>query len=110
MSLESVELVMAIEEEFRIDITDAEAEKMATPRMLIDFLWQKHQSGLLFAKPKAPGFLTRLGLKKAEQELPGETVASRETLAKKVREIITAVSGVESFDDDDRFVEDLNFG
>jgi acyl carrier protein len=38
MGLESVELVLAIEEEFGIEIADADAVNLATPRMLADYV------------------------------------------------------------------------
>jgi acyl carrier protein len=38
MGLDGVELVMAVEEAFDIQITDADAEKMLTPRQVIDFV------------------------------------------------------------------------
>lgn len=38
MGLDSVELVMAIEEEFGIEIEDAAAETMQTPRIMIDYI------------------------------------------------------------------------
>ena len=37
-SLDSVEIVMAIEEEFRVDISDEEAEKWETPGDIIRYL------------------------------------------------------------------------
>lgn len=37
-SLDTVELVMALEEEFGIEIPDAEAEKMSTVQASIDFV------------------------------------------------------------------------
>lgn len=38
MGLDSVELVMAFEEEFGVDIPDSAAEKMLTPSDVIDFV------------------------------------------------------------------------
>jgi acyl carrier protein len=43
MGLDSVELVLAFEEEFGIAIPDAAAEKMRTPRDVIDFVLQERQ-------------------------------------------------------------------
>lgn len=43
MGLESVEVVLAFEEEFGIAIPDAAAEKMRTPRDVIDFVLQERQ-------------------------------------------------------------------
>src|ERR1041384_3448580 len=41
MGLDAVEMVMAVEEAFDIRIDDAEAEKVVTPRMLIDCVLSK---------------------------------------------------------------------
>jgi acyl carrier protein len=38
MGLDSVEFVMAVEEAFQIAIPDSEAERMATPRHLVDYV------------------------------------------------------------------------
>lgn len=43
MGLDAVELVLAFEEEFGIAIPDAVAEKMRTPRDVIDFVLQERQ-------------------------------------------------------------------
>lgn len=43
MGLDAVELVMAFEEEFGIAIPDSAAEKMQTPRDVIDFVIQERQ-------------------------------------------------------------------
>lgn len=40
-SLDNVELVMAMEEEFNIEIPDIEAEKIATPNQAINFIFDK---------------------------------------------------------------------
>ena len=41
MGLDGVEMIMAVEEEFGVEISDADAEKMRTPRDLIDGLVAK---------------------------------------------------------------------
>ena len=38
MGLDVVELVLATEKEFELDIPDADAEKITTPRMLTDYV------------------------------------------------------------------------
>ena len=38
MGLDTVEIVMAIEEEFQIEISDSDAEKMFTPGDILEFL------------------------------------------------------------------------
>ncbi len=43
MGLDSVELVMAFEEKFAITIPDEEAEKMTTPRNVIDYVYSQVQ-------------------------------------------------------------------
>ncbi len=43
-SLDTVELVMALEEEFECEIPDEEAEKITTVQQAIDYV-QKHQKG-----------------------------------------------------------------
>jgi acyl carrier protein len=43
-SLDTVELVMALEEEFGIEIPDEEAEKIATVRDAINYI-QEHKKG-----------------------------------------------------------------
>nr|WDA99953.1 acyl carrier protein [Cyanidium sp. THAL103] len=40
-SLDNVELVMAMEEEFNIEIPDIEAEKITTPNQAINFIFDK---------------------------------------------------------------------
>jgi acyl carrier protein len=40
-SLDTVELVMALEEEFDIEIPDEEAEKIATVQSAVDFICEK---------------------------------------------------------------------
>ena len=41
MGMDGVEIVMAVEETFDIHIEDAEAEKLLTPRQLIDLVQSK---------------------------------------------------------------------
>ncbi len=111
MGLDAVELVMAIKEEFGIDIADAESETLPTPRALIDFLWAKHQRGELFIKPPPlPGLLQRIGWVKPPEHGLRHVLKTREALAGKVRAIIKEQTGIVQFADDDRFIEDMNIG
>ncbi|ACM21465.2 hypothetical protein Geob_3122 [Geotalea daltonii FRC-32] len=41
MGLDGVELVIAFEEQFGVSMSDAEAEKLETPRMVCDFIYSK---------------------------------------------------------------------
>ncbi|MCE9612134.1 MAG: hypothetical protein K8R23_18200 [Chthoniobacter sp.] len=45
MGLDGVELVMAFEESFGLEITDAEASAMSTPRAVIDYVCQRRGPG-----------------------------------------------------------------
>ena len=45
MGLDSVELVMRVEERFGIEIHDSEAEPIRTPGMLVDLVFSKLQTG-----------------------------------------------------------------
>jgi acyl carrier protein len=40
-SLDAVELIMTVEDEFNIDVTDEEAEKMTSVILLVEFLEKK---------------------------------------------------------------------
>jgi len=99
---------MAIEEEFGIDMAEAESESCPTPRALIDLLWAKHERGELFIKPPPhPGLLRRLGwVKPLDYSLKGK-LETREQLAERVRAIIKEQTGVGRFSDDDRFFDDM---
>lgn len=66
MGLDSVELVMAFEEAFAVEIPDAAAEKMLTPRDVVDFVYLTRGS-----TTKAP-CLTRRAFHQIRQRLIGE--------------------------------------
>ncbi len=86
MGLDAVDLVMAWEEVFEIEILDEEAAALITPRMAID---------LIFKKLNALDFT---GSKR---------VWLYERVREGVRRIIREQLGVRDFSDDDEFVKDL---
>ena len=92
MGLGSVELVMALEEEFGVRIPDSEAEQMLTPRHVIDWMCAQQEQGALFSAPGS----------KAPRGFQGFT---REEIAERVREIVREQLGVEEFSNDDRFMK-----
>ena len=44
MGLDIVELILTIEEEFDIELPDAEMERAQTPRDIADYIYQKYQA------------------------------------------------------------------
>ena len=44
MGLDAVEIVMSVEETFGIEISDADAESLQTPKQLIEFICQRIKS------------------------------------------------------------------
>ena len=50
-SLDTVELIMALEESFSIEITDEDAEKMQTVRQVVEYI-QKQKPGIQEQKEK----------------------------------------------------------
>lgn len=86
MGLESVELVMAWEEEFGISIADEEAASLLTPRMAIDLIASKiHQ-----------GSSAKFDRSTTQDEIRGILM-----------QIIKEQLGVRDFSDDDEFIRDL---
>ena len=86
MSLDSVELIMAWEEEFGISISDEEASNLVTPRLAIDLITKKIHEGL-------------------------STKMDRSTDREKVRNVLRSITraqlGIGEFSDDDNFVRNL---
>lgn len=82
MGLDLVEMAMRIEEEFEITIPDEAAEKMITPRNVIDYL---------------------MNLPEVSEKW------SRDYVSTTVRQIIEYETGVlqKDFNDDSRFVQDM---
>ncbi len=80
MGLDTVELVMAFEEKFGVDIPDADTVELVTPRAVTDYLMTTGAGG----------------------------AKSREEVARLVREIVEEQTGTRDFTEDSRFIEDLH--
>lgn len=80
MGLDIVELFMAFEERFGIEIPDKDASELYTPRRVTDYVWSKVAS-------------------------EGMT---REQVAAIVREVIIEERAITDFSDDSHFVDDMN--
>jgi acyl carrier protein len=80
MGLDTVELVMAFEARFGLDIPDTVAAELVTPRDVIDYLMANGAGG-------------------------GK---SREEVARLVRQVIEEQTGTYDFTEDSRFVEDMH--
>lgn len=82
MGLDAVEIVMRVEEEFEISISDEDAATIRTPRQLIDYLI-------------------------ARRELAGKR--SRDAVAESIWQILEGELGIRrtNFTEDSRFVEDM---
>lgn len=80
MGLDLVEYAMRIEEEFEIEIPDEVAEKLITPKDVIDYV------------------LSRIGNQK-----------SREEIAEKIWELLVDETGVDrtKYDENSRFIQDM---
>jgi acyl carrier protein len=83
MGLNLVEMVYRLEEEFEITIPDEAAEKMTTPRIVIDYLMSRPEVSEKW---------------------------SRDYVVISVWQIIEDQGGIsrEDFNDDSRFIEDMN--
>ena len=97
MGLDAVELVMGLEEEFGVRISDSDAEQMRTPRHVIDWVCARQEQGALFSTSGS----------KPPRGFQGFT---REQIAERVRQVVRDQLGVGEFSDDARFVEDLGVG
>ncbi len=116
MGLDSVELVMAIEEEFGCSISNADAERMATPRDVIDWLELADRDGRIFLKlsphPAPAGWWVKLGHMAKNYEVKdwwstASRPLSRDLVREKIFQIVKEQTGVEKVWEDARFVEDL---
>ncbi len=116
MGMDSVELVIKFEETFGTRIPDQEAAKMFTPRQVIDWLAGHQARGHFFTEPERPLKNTWWRKLRKLPPPPRQPVRlearnySREEIAHHVRFIILDFLGVEEFEEDDRFVEDLGMG
>lgn len=86
MGMKSVEILMAVEEQFGITIADAEAENIRTPGQLIDFVSSKLAVTIATVTWKA---------------------YSRSEIALGVKEIVTDILGCKNYHEDADFVKDL---
>lgn len=80
MGLDTVELIMAFEEEFGIAIPDADTSELTTPRQVTDYVMSK---------------------------LAGERI-TREQVAAAVRRVIEEQTATYDFTEDSHFVRDLH--
>lgn len=89
MGMDTVELVMALEEAFQIAIPDEEAEKISTPHHVIDFIMSR--------------------LEGEQTSTVGVKRWSREEVASKVREITIEQLAItpDQYHEDARFIEDF---
>jgi acyl carrier protein len=94
-SLDSVEVLIAIEEAFDVTISDADAEAMTAPRDVIDWLLSR-------VRGKEPN-------QKAKRYLQEQFVEvwEREQVSAVVRAIIIEQTGTRAFDEDSSFRNDI---
>ncbi len=94
-SLDSVEVLIAIEEAFDVKIPDADAEAMTTPRLVVEWLLAR----VCNAAPN------EVALRYLHRERAG--VWQRGEVAAVVRAIIVEQTGTTSFDEDSNFRNDI---
>jgi acyl carrier protein len=94
-SLDSVEVLIALEEVFGVTISDAEAAAMITPRDVIDWL--------------LPRVCNKEPDDKAMHFLHGQHIGvwHREQVSSVVRAIIVEQTGTKAFDEDSNFRNDI---
>lgn len=94
-SLDSVEVLIALEETFEVTITDSEAEAMTTPRGVIDWLLSR-------VSDRQPN-------EKAMRILSGQPASpwDRAQVSAVVRAIIVEQTGTRDFGEDSSFRNDI---
>ena len=110
MGLDSVELVLALEGEFGVEIPEAAAEQMRTPRDVIEWLVAAQERRELFQPPpprKTGWFVTHH--KHRSDPAAVRPVLTREAIAESVRRIVIEQLGIRpgEYREDGRFVEDF---
>lgn len=94
-SLDSVEVLIVIEEAFGVEVSDAEAEAMTTPRHVVDWLLPR-------VCQKVPN---DVALRYLQKRFTG--VWQREQIAAVVRAIIVEQTGTQAFDEDSSFGDNI---
>ena len=94
-SLDSVEILIAIEETFDVTVSDAEAEAMATPRDVVEWLWPRVSN-------KEPN---QLAMRLLQGQ--GTGVWQQEQVSSVVRAIIVEQTGTAAFNQDSSFRNDI---
>ena len=85
MGLDSVELVMAVEEEFGISIPDADAQKMLTPKEVINFVESRRD---LDSLPQPKGNTSRAEIAKTVKRLVIEQLGIPEAVYGEDKEFV----------------------
>ena len=85
MGLDSVELVMAVEEEFGISIPDADAQKMLTPKEVINFVESRRD---LDSLPRPKGNTSRAEIAKTVKRLVIEQLGIPEAVYGEDKEFV----------------------
>jgi hypothetical protein len=94
-SLDSVEILIAIEETFDVTVSDAEAEAMATPRDVVEWLWPRVSN-------KEPN---QVAMRLLQGQ--GTGVWQQEQVSSVVRAIIVEQTGTAAFNQDSSFRNDI---
>lgn len=113
MGLDAVELMLALEGEFGVEIPEAAAEQMRTPRDVIEWLVAA-LNRREFSQPPPPrntGWLVT-NHQPGPESAPVRPVLMREAIAESVRRIVIEQLGIRpgEYREDGRFVEDLGMG